>query len=213
MPKNIADEKCLICGQNMMVEEGIFTLFRPKNAKICGQCQSSFSPTHASDILYDYNAFFRSLLFSYKGLGDLALAPIFLDPFLHQLKRKYRDYLIVTAPSSLEDNLRRGFEPLPWIFKPLNLPILTPLYKKTPYKQASSHHRQAIIQVLDIIPVPEITGKKVLLVDDVVTSGYTLAGCYALLKAYQPASIEILVLSCKKEKRAQVRAFIRENLK
>ena len=45
-------------------------------------------------VLYEYNDFFRQLLFQYKALDDYALKDCFIESF-QELKRTYKNYIIV----------------------------------------------------------------------------------------------------------------------
>ena len=198
--KNSREECCLICGQSLAQDMSGFALFKVAGYPICGQCQASFIPASSKNVLYIYNDFFRSLLFRYKGLGDLALAPVFLAGHEKELQRKYADHVIVPAPSTEKENLARGFATLPWIFRSLQLPILPLLYKNQDYKQATSKHRENIHDVIAIRDGSLIAGKKVLLVDDVITSGHTLKACRNQLAIYQPLRIDVLVLAKRQEK-------------
>lgn len=183
----------------MVKDPTCFGLFRSKHRTICGRCQKSFIPSSKEGVLYEYNEFFRSLLFRYKALGDLALAPVFLEAQVTYLRNKYKDYIVVVVPSYIEDDLKRGFETLPWIFKSLNLPIISPFFKKIPYKQATSNHREEIYQVIGLKPNFDVSQKKLLLVDDVITSGHTLKACATLLEKFHPACIDFLVLATKEK--------------
>lgn len=211
------EECCLVCGKPLWLDETCFSLFKSKEEQICGECASKFVPSKKQHVLYEYNEFFRQLLFSYKALGDLALAPVFLASHKERLKRKYRHYMIVFAPSYYQDDEKRGFKSLPWIFKSLELPIIDVFYKREPYKQATSKHRETIYQIIALKGKPNIKGKKILLVDDVTTSGHTLEACRQLLLPFKPKKIEILALATKtkkkergKDMKGKVKKFIAE---
>ncbi len=194
MPRPYQAKKCLVCGKDLNQDRSLYQLFAPAGHLLCSQCKSSFVE-NKKPALYSYNEFFRSLLFAYKGLGDLALAPVFLDGRILELKRRYRGYIILFPPSSEADNIRRGFFHLPWIFKDLDLEMAAPFVKRYPYKQSTSKHREDIYQVIILKEKPDIYHRKVLLADDVITSGHTLECCRRLLEPYEPAVIEKLALA------------------
>ena len=166
---------------------------------MCRNCLRKLQYSTNPHVLYIYNDFFREVLYRYKGLGDLQLAPIFLEPFKAELKRRYKDYTIVLVPSNASENFRRGFAFLPWIFKSLGLPMVSPFTKQKDYKQASSKNREDIKNVIVFKENIFVSNKKLLVVDDVITSGYTLKTCIELLESKHPKKIDYLVLASKME--------------
>ena len=198
---------CLICFSPLLKEISIPHLLM--HIPLCPSCLDQFQiiDKHINfhhyplRILYHYNAFFRDLLFQYKGLYDYALKDAFLCLFLRQLSIRYYHYIVVVAPSSDEDNHKRGFAPMETIAYTFTKNVFVGLYKKEKYKQSdlSYAERQNVKQKIGIRHGEVLKGKKVLILDDVVTSGSTLLTCLNLVLAYQPQSVELLALSTKKE--------------
>lgn len=197
---------CLICFRPLL--EDISFVHLIKTLPICKQCLDKFEvlnwhielcsyPLH---ILYGYNDFFKSLLYQYKGLYDHALKDVFLCLFLDELKQKYSQSIIVVSPSSQEDNQVRGFAPMEEIAKTIGNHIFTGLYKKENYKQSSMTYekRQQVSKKIGIKHGEMLKGKKVVIIDDVVTSSQTLRTCLYLVLKYEPESVEFLVLSTKR---------------
>ena len=112
-----------------------------------------------------------------------------------ELKRKYRKYIVVIIPSSKEDNTRRGFCPNEELVKTFSQHIFTGLYKSQKYKQTKQKDRTKIKKVLKIKDGYLLTGQKVLIFDDVMTSSNTLQAAIQLVENYHPKKIELLVLS------------------
>lgn len=166
---------------------------------MCIKCRRELERSHQRHVLYWYNDFFRAMLFRYKALGDLALASLFLMDDCEKLKRRYHDYTIVLVPSLQEDNFKRGFAFLPWMFNSLQLPMISPFYKIRSYKQATSKHREEISEIIQLKEPLYLKGKKLLVVDDVMTSGYTMKTCLQLLRKRHPKTLDYLVLATKKE--------------
>jgi predicted amidophosphoribosyltransferase len=197
-------KKCPVClGED-------YGLFQRHEELLCANCLRLLERTNNPHILYIYNDFFKNILFRYKGLGDLALHSIFLQQNLQTLKRRYKGYIIVLVPSNQEDNFRRGFAFLPWIFKSLGLPMMSPFTKQIQYKQTSSKHREDISKVIVLKEPLCLIGQKVLLVDDVMTSGHTLKTCLTLLVRAKPKKLDYLVLACRKENIIQSIKLIEE---
>jgi Predicted amidophosphoribosyltransferases len=202
--KNKRNEYCLICFKHLLEKYGFYNLIFRHHC-ICISCLSKFKDFLIKEkidgveyfYLYQYNTFFKDLLFQYKGLYDIALKDIFLYKYHNYLKRKYKDYIIVVAPSSALDNRKRGFAPMFEIASTLNLPIYSGLHKLNNYKQANVlfKERSAIKDNLGINAGKNIFNKKVVLIDDVITSGYTIKACINLLKQQNPKKIKVLIIA------------------
>ena len=201
MHQHFKRRQCVLCLKPVYLEASLYhILYEPK---ICVSCIQKFEVIYASkklegymiQVLYAYNEFFKQLLFQYKGLYDMALKDVFLDIFHQELKNRYRKYLIVVVPSSQRDNARRGFVPNEEIVNTLGVDIFTGIYKTKEYKQTSQVHRSDVADILAIVGGNSIRGRKVVIFDDVITSGNTIITCISLIKKYHPKSIEIMVLA------------------
>ena len=117
---------------------------------------------------------------------------------------KYFGYYIVCIPSSLEDDKKRGFNHVEEIFKLLNLNHINVLRKKFAFKQSDlpKKEREKIIDKLEVIDGFKIKDKKILLVDDVLTTGSSIKSAIRLITKYHPKDIKVLVLAhnCRKNR-------------
>lgn len=145
--------------------------------------------------LYPYNDALRSTLFTLKGCGDIVLARAFLSPYEFELSVMYHGYFIVPAPSYFQDDLDRGFNHVEEIYKSLKLPILKLFRKKEKIKQSDldSEKRMEVINNLELVDKNKIVGKKILIVDDVLTTGSTVKAMIKLIKEHKPKDIKVLV--------------------
>lgn len=150
-------------------------------------------------ILYNYNDSFKNLLYLFKGCFDYQLKDVFLSRFIWELKVRYHSYLIIPLPSNKEDDQERGFNHIIEIFKQLGNDIETPLYKNKYFKQSdrNKEERKQVENDIDIKENNKIENRKILLVDDVITTGSSLKRAISLIKKYNPQKIDILVLSKK----------------
>lgn len=197
---------CLICFEPLMKEPSIIHFFR--QPPLCQSCLNRFEiidyqfmfHSYPLRILYRYNDFFRELLFRYKGMYDYPLKDAFLYLYNDELKEYYKDYIIVVAPSSVNDNNKRGFSPIEHIALSFSSFVFTGLYKSIDYKQSSLNYDERLKNQKNIaIKNGEIlTNRKVLILDDVITSSSTLMSCLNLVLRQNPKHVEILILATKK---------------
>ena len=165
-------------------------LFKPVFKKI--------SINHTKGLaIYYYDQTIRENLYHFKGCYDYELYPIFLYQYAGYLHMKYHDYIVVPAPSYYEDNEKRGFNHVERIFSLLNLEIVNLFIKTEHHKQAMirTNERRDIYKYLKVKDNIDISNKKVLLVDDVFTSGSTMSSMINLVKKMNPKKIEFLVMS------------------
>ena len=175
-----------------------------KNPTICEGCLNKFKPVlnkfKIGDInayhLYFYNDFVKENLYQFKGCFDIELAPTFLEFYIPFLRIKYFGYTIIPAPSFSESDDERGFNHVVKIFSYLKLPILSCIEKTKKIKQSdlSSDERKNVKDYLKINFV-DITKKKILIVDDVYTTGSTIKAMIELVQSLHPKKIKVLVMS------------------
>ena len=137
--------------------------------------------------LYFYEGFSRSQLLQFKDGQDRWLSDVFLTPFLSRFYFKYFRYTLVYVPSSQEMNELRGYTPNELLLQSQRLPFLTDVfYKKYNYKQSTMHQstRDNIKDVIVLKDIQKIKGKRILLFDDLCTTGNTLKACYDLIKEH-----------------------------
>ena len=85
----------------------------------------------------------------------------------------------------------------------MNLNHINLLRKKYHFKQSnlSKNEREKIIDKLEIIDGFRVKNKKILLVDDVLTTGSSIKSTIRLIIKYHPKDIKVLVLAhnCRKK--------------
>lgn len=173
--------------------------------KYCPTCLHELRPKFTSFkvdgykalAVYDYNDRIKSLLYQFKGCFDYELSDIFIYKYRKELRLLYDGYVMVPIPSYKEDDEIRQFNHVNEMFKYINLPMRHLLIKTEKVKQAdlSSEERQNINRYLALSDNESLKNKKVLIVDDVFTTGSTVRAAINLLKTLGPKKIEILVMS------------------
>lgn len=122
---------------------------------------------------------------------------MFLSRYLTYLKLLYRGYIVVSVPSNKIDDIKRGFNHVVEIYKSLGLPMVDALIKVKNEKQSSKSkkNRLNIDTVIVGQNLEKLYGKKVLIVDDVYTTGATMHKAISVIKEASPKQIKVLVIA------------------
>ncbi|MBQ9265958.1 MAG: ComF family protein [Bacilli bacterium] len=209
---------CKICFEP--IEEKSFHNFA-NEVEVCSKCLASLKPIFKSYkidgynalALYNYDESIKSKIFQLKGCSDIELAQIFVKPYSFELNLRYRGYNIVFLPSYEGDDNRRGFNHVKEIFSCLNLKICDCLYKSEHHKQSdqSFKKRKEIEKYIFLKEGVCLKNKKILLVDDICTTGSTLRAAIKLVKQSNPKKIKILVVAKRdfsKDELKQISGYI-----
>ena len=172
---------------------------------VCGLCQQRLKPIFKKFeidgvnglAIYEYDDNIKALLYQFKGCYDIELANVFLNRFKRELNLRYHGYTLIPAPSYHVDDEKRQFKHVEEIYKCLNLPIVYAVEKITPFKQAEHTRKQRvdIYKHLSLVNKQAITNKKILIVDDVSTTGATMKAMIRLIKDAKPKTLQVLVMS------------------
>ena len=171
---------CLNCGVSIDNE-----------AEICDRCQnnSSVFKINRSPLIYDGSArdMIHALKFGGKKYLVKTIGAMMADTFL---KYHMEGEIIVPVPMTDKDERKRGFnqaELLAYeVGARLNIPVL-PALKKTRVtsnqKELSGKDRRENLEKAFEVVFPQVKDRKILLIDDIFTTGATANECAkALLK-------------------------------
>lgn len=147
--------------------------------------------------IFSYGDKVKSLLYQFKGCGDIELANVFFGYPSIWLRVKYRGYHLVLAPSSKSHDEARGFNQVAEMVKCLHKPVIDCLEKRGESKQSdlSAEERKRVGRSLFWKKGASVKGKKILLVDDVFTTGSTARACLDLIKRHGARKIRLLVMA------------------
>lgn len=202
---------CLVCF-NKIQYNGVFSfVLKPK---ICHKCFLKLNRKPKMKVfddfkvysLYPYEKDIASLIYQLKGCYDYALAPIFLNYDWYIFKIIFHNYVIVPVPSYIEKDLERRFNHVEAIFALLGLPIEKILYKEKDYKQSSlnKEERKKAVMNIKLNNNKDFSSKCLLLVDDIVTTGYTLKRCVSLLRTLKPKKIKVVTIAYSLSKNVEI---------
>ena len=147
--------------------------------------------------IYDYDQTIQKLIYQFKGCYDYELKDVFLSRYVSYLKTIFHGYVLVPAPSSKLDDEKRGFNHVKEMYKCLGLKMETVIEKISQEKQSSktSKERLKINKILVGHNLEKINGKKVLIVDDIYTTGATVYTMIEIIKEAKPKDIKVLVIA------------------
>lgn len=177
---------CLICGEPLSFSQQILN-----SDPVCLNCQTRMRLLQKRMVVdgiewyvgYEYNEFLERILFRWKEGCDIALCQALASPIREWLVSLCQGYTCCICPSGQAQRQHRGFEAMAEMMKALSIPIYSPLYKRTDYKQSSQSatHRQEIAAVLKKKKVYPILEEPVMWMDDVCTTGSTLSASLQLI--------------------------------
>lgn len=152
---------------------------RPDSPEICSDCrlwQKELGFVMNNQSLFYYNEGFRQWIEAYKFTGDYRLRGAFATE-LTQMLANFHDYVICPLPLSEERFDMRGFNQVNGCLEAAAISYQELLTRKelSPQSEKSREERLKMDQPFLLnIPNGKIRNQRVLLVDDVYTTGRTL---------------------------------------
>lgn len=181
--------KCKFCDKDINSISLYEILFERDN--LCKECRSKLNFKHRiykyKDIeveyFYDYNQMFQTLLLQYKECYDEALYDVFLYKIDNYINFRYFNYHLLLAPSSKTKIEKRGFDHLEKMFSSVWLKRVKGLRTiNNINQQGKSFFQRRLMEDNYIYDDPRLN--RVLIVDDLSTTGSTLRGIYKAIKPY-----------------------------
>ncbi|EKN71364.1 phosphoribosyltransferase [Neobacillus bataviensis LMG 21833] len=195
--EKIEGETCRICCRPFAQLDEKF-----RKGDLCNDCfrweedpewQGFLDSNHS---LFHYNEFLKEVIATYKFRGDYVLAKVFA-PFFKEELTKMCPELLVPIPLSDERLYERGFNQataLIHVSGYTTADILSRIHSEKQSKKSRSE-RIHLPQVFNLAQDTNIQGKRVVLIDDIYTTGSTLRHAAKLLKLAGAASIQSLTLA------------------
>lgn len=175
----------------------------PMNASdICPDCEQKPPVYDALCALFDYAPPVAKWITRFKYQGQLSFGHLFSDLMVEHLTLPCRPDVILPVPLFPARQRQRGFnqtlEMAKHIKKKIRVPVDAVNCKKirhtTPQAQVNALRRSRNIRPQAFAVSPTLKGKKVLIIEDVVTTGRTIEALSLALK--QAGVLHITVWSC-----------------
>ena len=183
--------KCAFCDINITEELSFKNLFSKRDKyNLCKECR-----THL--YIHEYNVentklyyftdyeFIKKNIYRIKYFGDVLTAKKFKFLF-DEFFKAYEFDLITVVPSNNTREIIRGYNHIEIICSLCDIKFTKTLTAKYREKQAKLHTKREKnnIYSLDNNNLKTNNIKKILIIDDIFTSGNTLLSCYEELKKY-----------------------------
>jgi competence protein ComFC len=146
--------------------------------------------------LYAYSDFLKELISRYKFRGDYVLARFFCKGLIKVLS-KCEYNILVPVPLSNERMYERGFNQVEALIIEAGLTPTHVLKRVHTEKQSkkSREERVHLSNIFKIVNEEDIVGKKVMLIDDIYTTGSTLMHAGKLLKQHGALSVSSFTIA------------------
>ncbi|MBT2687172.1 ComF family protein [Bacillus sp. ISL-47] len=146
--------------------------------------------------LFLYDDFLKEVIAQYKFRGDYILAKAF-SPFIKAKLQTLAFDLLVPIPLSPERLYERGFNQSAALFQEAGFASTEVLQRTHSEKQSKKSRKERIHlqQVFQLIPNTDIRDKKILLMDDIYTTGSTLYHAAKVLKVTGAASVSSVTIA------------------
>jgi ComF family protein len=201
----VADPKCQCCGIPFTIE--VITDSDTPNDFLCADCLSSPRPFDNAKSLLVYNDGCRKMILAFKH-GDALHLHTTLAPLLTQLGKDFitEQSVLVPVPLHWRRLVKRRYNQAAVLGMEMSKIAHIPCWpdtlsriRHTPpqgHKSAKDRH-QNVAGAFDINTayLGKITGKDIILIDDVFTTGATLEECAKVLKAAGAKTVNILTVA------------------
>lgn len=182
--ERIEGETCRICSRPFSLIDDKF-----RHGDICHDCLrwEEDSEWHGflekNTSIFHYNEFFKEIMAKYKYRGDYVLSKAFAKYFKDELQKTKFDFYL-PIPLSEERLYERGFNQAEALIRESGfIPtcILTRIHTEKQSKKSRKEriHFPQVFQLHSDVP---LNGKRVVLIDDIYTTGSTLRHAAKLLK-------------------------------
>ncbi|AIM16225.1 MULTISPECIES: ComF family protein [Neobacillus] len=194
--ERIEGETCRICSRPFQQIDNPF-----RDEDVCYDCIRWEEDPEWQGVLkkntsiFVYNEFLKAVIAKFKYRGDYMLAKVFSEMFRKKVQGLVAD-VFVPIPLSEERLYERGFNQAEAILTEAGLQpsnILTRIHTEKQSKKSRTE-RIHLPQVFQLLSNPQIEGKKIVLIDDIYTTGSTLRHAAKLLKYAGATTIQSITI-------------------
>ncbi len=197
----IGQKRCEKCGR------GLSYMY---NTTVCHTCQQHKLYFDGAVSAFLYDGHIKDAIHRMKFARKAYLAPVLARYMYPMLSRSVTYDYMVYPPVNRKTYYKRGFNQAELMARELSpftgIPVLYDALKKEKENEVQSRlsgkdRFRNVAGVFSVRPkaIPELSGKKLLLVDDVLTTGATASECAKMLKKAGAASVFLLTVASTQE--------------
>lgn len=185
------EDRCIVCKEN-------------EAQGICTECRNNitFSVNDKSCVGY-YKGTLKQLILNFKYKHDFEAGQVLVDLLEEKICNKDKEYYLVYIPITKSRFKERGFNQCEYLAKELafrqGFKVLDCLEKVKDTKSQKTLDREErklnLIGSFKVIDENQVKGRKVILIDDVITTGATIEEGIKILKKSGVLEIKILTLA------------------
>lgn len=185
------DGKCILCGKE---EANSF----------CNECRKGITPCIDSELCIGYyKGELKELILRFKYKKDFIAGEILVELVQEKLLEVSKEYILTYIPIDKGALKSRGYNQCEYIAKELSFrcgyKVLNTLEKRKENKvQKTLNKEERLINVkgvFGILDKEDVSRKKFILIDDVITTGATLSEGIRILKESGAKDVKILTLA------------------
>lgn len=188
--------QCLVCDAKMVIQSSWRRfLIGEAPPLLCEKCSRELTYSTLPFSIYTYSPMMQKIIKQYKFSKDIRFASFFARPLKKKLRAQKYDF-IIPIPMHKEMEIKRTFCHMTAIFDVMGMPFEQLLEKTTMEQQSKKTkvQREAVAPLFKLKQPQDLTGKTVLLVDDLLTTGTTLKHAKNCLMAAGAKKVEKIVI-------------------
>jgi len=167
--------------------------------QLCTRCRNRVFHFHSNFALFDYAGQVRELIYQLKFANRRSLAPLFASLLAPVVERDLAGLPIVPVPGNPRAVRRRGWDPMMEVSRELSRRCRTvalPLLRRSSgAAQKALSYEERIRNLRGTFTLRRAPPRRVLLLDDVFTTGATADECARVILAGGGQSVRVLTVA------------------